>query len=783
MKFVQKFHLFGLLSKKNMLGVRTLCILLLLLLPCVIHAQNDTDGDGVSDIEDLDTDNDGILDLEECPISLIDWTSVGTIAPGSSGTIPFALANGSIVTVIVTNDPTSGSSIEPVRISSSRGAIDLIGTDSGNRGLRPTSFGSSPIILTYTFSQPVDVQFTDGELLGTNEPPITVSSNGAGFTLEKQRGDTANGIIVNGLGTNTITYNNQSSTSPSVKLLRSNNVTSLTVSFNQLNSGNSQGKTGVSIGIVDDPAHDTDGDGLMDCHDLDSDNDGISDNVEAQTTTGYIVPNADTTNDYSTNKGVNSAYLGGLTPINTDGVDDVDYIDNDSDNDGILDVLENGVHNVVIGTDTDGDGLDDNFDVVNTLSTGVFDVNDYISNPATDLPDRDSDVNSGGDVDYRDLALDTDGDGVLDLTDLDDDNDGILDANECISEQGINFSYITPQRSEINSTQHGVLAGTILSTDVAITGFGGHRLFEASVGDGSIVMRERPVSIGQGARLTFSSPVDDLRLTFTSLGFSHLGNFTVTYGDGSQITNVMPIIEQTPLPNSNDTNPIHLDMSGRFIRDTNNSSAQSSGTITFPDNDNIRSVTFQHVGNFPGTTNRINLSLSATIFSDSDNDGIIDCKDLDSDNDGILDNVEAQTTTGYIAPSGVGTGITDADNDGIDDNYAGGLTPVNTDGLDEADYLDSDSDNDGMPDIEENGDSDNTTAGTDTDGDGLDDNFDTVVGFDVNDNINNPSTDLPDTDNDLNTGSDVDYRDDRLNYIYMRHGKFFRNGREQKMQF
>jgi hypothetical protein len=342
------------------------------------------------------------LDLEECPISLIDWTSVGTIAPGSSGTIPFALANGSIVTVIVTNDPTSGSSIEPVRISSNRAAIDLIGTDSGNRGLRPTSLRSSPIILTYTFSQPVDVQFTDGELLGTNEPPITVSSNGAGFTLEKQRGNTANGIIVNGLGTNTITYDNQSSTSTSVKLLRSNNVTSLTVSFNQLSSGNSRGKTGVSIGIVDDPAHDTDGDGFIDCNDLDSDNDGIPDNVEAQTTTGYIAPSGVGTGiTDADNDGIDDNYAGGLTPVNTDGLDEADYLDSDSDNDGMPDIEENGdSDNTTAGTDTDGDGLDDNFDTV----VG-FDVNDNINNPSTDLPDTDNDLNTGSDVDYRDDRL------------------------------------------------------------------------------------------------------------------------------------------------------------------------------------------------------------------------------------------------------------------------------------------------------------------------------------------------------------------------------------------
>ena len=98
---------------------------------------------------------------------------------------------------------------------------------------------------------------------------------------------------------------------------------------------------------------------------------------------------------------------------------------------------------------------------------------------------------------------------------------------------------------------------------------------------------------------------------------------------------------------------------------------------------------------------------------DTDQDGINDSHDIDSDNDGITDNVEAQTTADYIAPSGIGgtAAFIDSNQDGLDDNYdagliAGGaltgvgLTPVDTDstlsGTDSvADYLDTDSDNDG----------------------------------------------------------------------------------------
>ena len=56
---------------------------------------------------------------------------------------------------------------------------------------------------------------------------------------------------------------------------------------------------------------------------------------------------------------------------------------------------------------------------------------------------------------------------------------------------------------------------------------------------------------------------------------------------------------------------------------------------------------------------------------DSDGDGVANSFDLDSDNDGITDNVEAQSTEGYVAPSGVGgtNDFRDIDNDGLDDVY------------------------------------------------------------------------------------------------------------------
>ncbi|WP_405395857.1 Ig-like domain-containing protein [Maribacter sp. Asnod2-G09] len=379
---------------------------------------------------------------------------------------------------------------------------------------------------------------------------------------------------------------------------------------------------------------DSDEDGMPNHLDIDSDNDGIPDNVEAQTTDGYIAPNEDDEATYGSNDGVNSAYPDGLTPVNTDGADDVDYLDLDSDNDSVPDNNEGNDFNfdgipdqTYTGIDTDGDGLDDGYEG-SDVNDG-FDVNDEINNPASDLPDTDGTE----DVNYRDL--DDDGDGI-DTPDEDANNDGDP-TNDDSDNDGIP-DYLDPDSNPGPDTD----------------------------GDG----------------VADSADLDD-------------------DNDG-----ILDSVEDPNLDGDNDplTNPL-----------------------------------------------------------DSDEDGMPNHLDIDSDNDGIPDNVEAQTTDGYIAPN-EDDEATYASNDGVNSAYPDGLTPVNTDGADDVDYLDLDSDNDSVPDNNEGNDfnfdgiPDQTYTGIDTDGDGLDDGYegsDVNDGFDVNDEINDPANDLPDTDG----TEDVNYRD------------------------
>ncbi len=124
---------------------------------------------------------------------------------------------------------------------------------------------------------------------------------------------------------------------------------------------------------------DTDGDSIADHLDIDSDNDGITDNVEAQATAGYTAPSGGVNG-----KGLDQSYLSaGLSPVDTDGDGTQDYRDFDSDNDGMLDISErgDGQPQVVTSTnDADTDGLLDIFE--GSDANDGYDVNDENINGA-----------------------------------------------------------------------------------------------------------------------------------------------------------------------------------------------------------------------------------------------------------------------------------------------------------------------------------------------------------------------------------------------------------------
>ena len=159
---------------------------------------------------------------------------------------------------------------------------------------------------------------------------------------------------------------------------------------------------------------DTDGDGIGNHCDIDSDNDGISDLLEsgnalaiaADTDGSGVIDNAEAAAAGFTDADGDGAWDQlGAAPVDTDGDGIADYLDLDSDNDGIADAIEAqptaGYQAPSIGSDADGDGVVDTFDDPSVVHGAAF-----------TTPE------------------DTDGDGVFDFLDTDSDNDGIDDTTE-----------------------------------------------------------------------------------------------------------------------------------------------------------------------------------------------------------------------------------------------------------------------------------------------------------------------------------------------------------------
>ncbi len=126
----------------------------------------------------------------------------------------------------------------------------------------------------------------------------------------------------------------------------------------------------------------TDGSGNPDYLDIDSDNDGIPDNIEGQSTASYKLPtltDADGDGLMSPYDNLPAAFSGsGIFIYDHDGDGTPDYRDLDTDGDGQPDIVEGNDFNLnkmpddnvtLTGLDTDGDGLDDRFDSLASVTS------------------------------------------------------------------------------------------------------------------------------------------------------------------------------------------------------------------------------------------------------------------------------------------------------------------------------------------------------------------------------------------------------------------------------
>ncbi len=244
-------------------------------------------------------------------------------------------------------------------------------------------------------------------------------------------------------------------------------------------------------------------------------------------------------------------------------------------------------------------------------------------------------------------------------------------------------------------------------------------------------------------------------------------------GDNYHYLDQTYTLRDCDMDNDAHTNNVDLDTDNDGITDileAGGTDADQDGQVDYPTPGNPISMTD---ADQDGLSDDYDLNQGGTPIPnpDSDGDGHPDFRDIDSDNDGIVDYIEAQTTFNPIYLSGA-----DADMDGLDDSYdtddllaigLGGMNgtyiiPVNTDGTDNPDYLDDNSDNDADSDYLEGWDTDNdhtpdtNPSGIDADMDGLDDAFDHNLSLADPTNGNETAYNFPDLDT---PGGDRDWRE------------------------
>ena len=411
---------------------------------CVQVSCDDYDLDGINDISDLDADDDGILDSIECPLiypiedqsfdSASDWNTTGWSVSGGQA--------------ITTQTNTSNQELSQSITGLADACSDFI---------TMTIYVASSGYLNQINS--ADTALLEVSLFG--EPLISITNpSGDSHAIIKLTGDSVKSDVT----VFPISDAGAIEFFPIVLYLNWNNYPS---SGDLLISHTGEGDMfyldDIEIEYYNcDASVDRDGDGIPNCLDLDSDNDGIPDHVEA---CGSLFSGPVSYID--TPEGCSSGLIDGkyCDPLDSDGDGIPNFIDLDSDNDGIWDGIEAG-HNDSIDVDgriygsATGSGPNGLFDLIE-ISPESDTINYVISNSEA-IPDGIFDA----------YEIDSDGDTCHDTYEVehsDDDRDGIVGSGSpSVDADGrvVSHAYAFPalsdrwQDADIN---HCLLCGTAVT--------------------------------------------------------------------------------------------------------------------------------------------------------------------------------------------------------------------------------------------------------------------------------------------------------------------------------
>lgn len=323
----------------------------------------DFDNDRVANTSDVDDDNDGIVDSEEC----IPFSSSINISDADS--VTFTLPSGKLNTI-----------------------LDIYSLDNSFHILVNGVDLAGEIQFTVTSTGNV-VKFDDGFGYDQNGTPTIWSMGGAATDVDirlqiNQAGDLTLSGVKSAAGT---LQNLNFTTTPTQAIWKIGSSNTITL------KQDIDGPTFLT-GDIYTTTCDTDGDDLSNHWDLDSDNDGIEDNIEAMSTLSYISKSGNDTDADGLDDQYDTDNFGvGITLYDKDSDGIYDFLDSDTDGDGHADWIE--------GYDDDMHGASVNGDALNDL---ILRADNFIS--------------AGGNSSFYDNTIDSDSDKIPDWiedTDLD----------------------------------------------------------------------------------------------------------------------------------------------------------------------------------------------------------------------------------------------------------------------------------------------------------------------------------------------------------------------------
>lgn len=466
-----------------------------------------------------------------------------------------------------------------------------------------------------------------------------------------------------------------------------------------------------SNGVVDDFESDPDSDGLLSYIDLDSDGDAILDFLEADNVPIPVLP-GDNDNDgidnmLDSNETAGDNNQNGITdsvePRNTDGDSNFDFLDIDSDNDGIADADEYVVTPLVLSGDANMDGVDDIVDLAN-----ILDLADQDNDNVPDVRDLDSDNDSIFDVVEGGLS-DTNGDALIDEQNL-----------EATSTVLANFRNVQSDGSTFDISTNIIAGIDLLALDANDDG-----MIDLSEGDDDNDGIADPLDFqnGHGA---IRDTDKDMVIDIIDLDDDNDG-----IPDTKECDEIVDGFCLQVVDTDSDGIPDHLDPDSDndglsdLLERRNTIGVEND--LNDADNDGVAEnitddddVSPDETGFLDGLHDFIPTTFQPV---DTDGDGTPDFRDLDSDNDTLPDLFEsAADINDYLSRDNNGDGISDTINPsrgvittvpglfaGVNTNPGTGMgeddiidrAGIDSDGDGVPDFRDPDSDNDGFLDIEE----------------------------------------------------------------------------------